>query len=83
MNKKHVYKVASSWLCYPASIIKQPEQADHLMASIRSMSIEDPLTKQRNLEMAYRRTITADLLPRPRTRLDERETETGFPAYTA
>ena len=32
--------------------------------------------------MAYRRTITADLFPRPKTRLDERETERGFPAYS-
>ena len=32
--------------------------------------------------MAYRRTITADLSPRPHTRLNKGETEIGFPAHT-
>ena len=79
---RHMYKAASSRLHFPASSIKQPEQADHLMASAWSKSISDPLTEEQNMEMAYRRTITAGLSPRPNTRLNESETEIGFPAYT-
>ena len=52
------------------------------MASIWSKSISDPLTEEQSLEIAYRRTLTADLSPRPNTRLSKRETEIGFPAYT-
>ncbi|KAM0796847.1 heterokaryon incompatibility protein-domain-containing protein [Usnea florida] len=80
---KTMYKTASSRLHFPASSIKQPEQADHLMASIWSKSISYPLTEEQTLEMAYRRTITADLFPRPKTRLNDREIQIGFPAYTA
>lgn len=80
---KYMYEAAASRTCFPASSIKQPEQADHIMASIWSKSVNDPLTEDQSLEIAYRRTITADLLPRPKTRLSERETELGFPAYTS
>lgn len=80
---KHMYKAASLRTCFPPSSIKQPEQADHIMASMWSKSVDDPLTEEQSVEMAYRRTVTADLLPRPKSRLNERETELGFPAYTS
>ena len=80
---KHMYKAASLRMCFPPSSIKQPEQADHIMASMWSKSVDDPLTEEQSVEMAYRRTVTADLLPRPKSRLNERETELGFPAYTS
>lgn len=80
---KNMYEAASSRTNFPASSIIQPEQADYIMASIWSKSVDDPLTESQSLEMAYRRTITADLLPRPKTRLSESETELGFSAYTS
>ena len=80
---KYMYKAASSRTCFPPSSIKQPEQADHIMASMWSKSVDDPLTEEQSVEMAYRRTVTADLLPRPKSRLNERETELGFPSYTS
>ena len=80
---KHMYKAASSKTCFPASSIKRPEKADHIMASVWSKSVDDSLTEEQSVEMAYRRTITADLLPGPKTRLNEREIELGFPAHTS
>ena len=79
---KHMYKAASSITCFPPSSLKQPEQANHIMASMWSMSVDDPLTEDQSVEMAYRRTVTADLIPGPKSRLNDRETELGFPAYT-
>ena len=80
---KHMYRTASLRTRCPASFIKQSEQADHIMASLWSISVNDPLTEEQSLEMAYRRTVTADLLQRPITRLTALETELGFPAYTS
>ena len=82
-NWRKLYEAAVSQLPFPASDIKKPGQADHIMACTWSKSIDQPLTDEQTLEMAYRRTITADLYPRPNSRLTERETTLSFPAYTS
>ena len=51
---KQMYKAASSRLRFPASSIKHPEQADHLMASIWSKSV------QVDRRSSYRRAESED-----------------------
>lgn len=46
--------------------------------------MDDPLDEHQAVEMAYRRTVSGDLLPRlTNSRLNEVETKEGFPAYTS
>lgn len=78
-----LYRTAVGNVTFPISSLKAPEQADKIMASIWGKSVNDPLTEAQTVEMAYRRTITADLYPRPTSRLNKRESNEGFPAYTS
>ena len=79
-----MYKRAAKQIEFAKPTFKQQEHADQIMASLWHKSIHDPLSEDESLEMAYRRTITADLLPRPKnSRLSESETTGGFPAYAS
>ena len=81
---KRMYSNAAKNIQFPASSLKQQQQADRITASVWERTISDSLSDDETVEMAYRRTITADLLPRPSsTRLTEKEAKEGFPAYTA
>ena len=77
-----LYRSAVDNVKFPISSLKAPEQADKIMASMWGKSVNDPLTEPQTVEMAYRRTITADLFPRPTSRLNEVESK-QFPAYTS
>ena len=77
-----MYRTASKEIQFPISSINTDERADRITALLWRQSIDDPLDEEETVEMAYRRTITADLLPRPKTRLNKTETTNGFPAYT-
>lgn len=77
-----LYRSAVGNVKFPISSLKAPEQADEIMASIWGKSVNDPLTESQTVEMAYRRTITADLYPRPTSRLNKGESNL-FPAYTS
>ena len=78
-----MYKLAAKQIEFAKCSFKQQEQADQIMASLWHKSTSDPLNEDETLEMAYRRTITADLLPRPNSRLSESEITGGFPAYAS
>ena len=78
-----LYSTAAAKVAFPQTSFKQREKADRITAAIWKKSIHDELNDEQSIEMAYRRTITADLLPGPNSRLDTRETEKSFPAYTS
>lgn len=78
-----MYKKAALSIHFPASSLEQLETADHITAAMWSTSINDHLTDDSAVEMAFRRTITADLLPRPKSRLNKEETIKSFPAFSA
>ena len=78
-----MYSTAAAKVAFPHSSLKQREKADMITAATWKKSVHDELNDEQSIEMAYRRTITADLLPRPNSRLDTSETEKNFPAYIA
>ena len=78
-----MYRIASSKIPLIALIPTGSEQADFIMASIWAKSITKPLTDEESLEMAFRRTVSADLFPRPNCRLNQSEIGVQFAAYEA
>ncbi|KAL8788288.1 MAG: hypothetical protein Q9195_007385 [Heterodermia aff. obscurata] len=81
---KEMYSSAAGDIGFPFASLQDCEHSDRITASLWGKSIDDPLDEHQAIEMAYRRTVSADLLPRPTSsRLDEVETEMGFPAYTS
>ena len=78
-----MYKRGVENINFPVSSLKRPERADNIMASIWNQDIDDPLSSDQQVEMAYRRTVTADLYPRPQSRLNTKETSDGFPAFVS
>ena len=81
---KEMYSSAARRIAFPFASLHGFEHVDRITASVWGKSMDDPLDEHQAIEMAYRRTVSADLLPRPSiSRLDERETKVGFPAYTS
>lgn len=80
---REMYSTAAAKTNFPYASLKQKEKADRITAAIWNKTIHDDLDDDQGIEMAYRRTVTADLLPGPDSRLNAGETEEGFPAYTA
>ena len=66
---------------FPFASLHASEHFDRITASLWGKSMDD-LDEHQAIEMAYRRTVSADLFPRAHSnRLDETETKIGFPAY--
>ena len=81
---KETYSSAARRITFPFASLHGFEHLDRITASAWGKSMDDPLDEHQAIEMAYRRTVSADLFPRPNiSRLDERETKMGFPAYTS
>ena len=80
---REMYSTAAAKIAFPYTSLKKREKAGMITAAISGKSVHDELNDEQSIEMAYRRTVTADLLPGPNSRLNTRETEKGFPAYTA
>ena len=81
---KEMYSSAAKQISFPFASLRDCEHSDRITASLWGKSMDDPLDEHQTIEMAYRRTVSADLLPRPNSsRLDESETKVGFPAYSA
>lgn len=80
---REVYSTAAAKIAFPYASLKQKEKADMITAAIWNKTVLDDLDDEQSIEMAYRRTVTADLLPGPNSRLNTSETEEGFPAYTS
>ena len=82
-NWREMYSNAAAKVAFPYTSLKKRERADVIVAAIWGKTIHDELNDEQSIEMAYRRTVTADLLPGPDSRLNARETKRSFPAYTA
>ena len=80
---REMYSTAAAKITFPCASLKQREKADMITAAIWNKTVLDDLDDEQSIEMPYRRTVTADLLPGPNSRLNSSETEEGFPAYTA
>ena len=78
-----MYSTAAAKTAFPSTSLKKGEKADMITAAVWGKTVHDELNDEQSIEMAYRRTVTADLLPGPNSRLNTYETEKGFPAYTA
>lgn len=79
---KEMYSSAARNIRFPFASLHDCEHLDRITASLWGKSMDDPLDEPQAIEMAYRRTVSADLLPRPHSnRLDEMETKVSFPAY--
>lgn len=79
---REMYSTVTAKITFPYASLKQREKADMITATIWNKAVDDDLDDDQSIEMAYRRTVTADLLPGPNSRLNTSETEEGFPAYT-
>ena len=80
---REMYSTAAANIAFPYTSLKQRERANMLTGAIWNRTVHDDLDDEQSIEMAYRRTVTADLFPGPHSRLNAREIEEGFPAYTA
>ena len=60
-----MYAQASARIKFPASGLRHSEGADPLTSLIWRKTSDDTLTDEQAVKMAYRRTVTADLYPRP------------------
>lgn len=81
---KEMYNNAANQINFPRSALQAHEHVDRITASVWNKPLDDALNDEEVIEMAYRRTISAELLPRHDSkRLNQRETKEGFPAYTA
>ena len=81
---REMYSSAARNIAFPLASLDDCEYSDRITASLWGKSMDDPLDEHQTVEMAYRRTVTADLLPRPNSnRLLKSETGAGFPAYTS
>ena len=80
---REMYSTAAANITFPHTSLKKREKADRITAAIWNKTVHDDLDTVHSIEMAYRRTVSADLLPGSSSRLNTRETEEGFPAYTA
>ena len=79
---KEMYSSAARSVKFPFASLHACEHSDRITASLWGKSMDDPLDEHQAVEMAYRRTVSADLLPRIHSnRLDEKETKVSFPAY--
>ena len=80
---KAMYSNAAKQINFPFASLRDDEHPDEITASLWGNARDDPLDDHQAIEMAYRRTVSSDLLPRLHSsRLDEDETKVGFPAYT-
>ena len=79
---REMYSTAAAKIAFPYTSLKQKEKADIITTAIWNKTVHDDLDEEKSIEMAYRRTVTADLLPGPCSRLRIREIEEVFPAYT-
>ena len=81
---KEMYSSAAKHITFPCASLPDCEHPDRVTASSWGISMDDPLDEHQAVEMAYRRTVSGDLLPRlTNSRLNEVETKEGFPAYTS
>ena len=80
---REMYRIAAAKVAFPSTSLMKRERADIITAAIWGKTVHDELNDEQNIGMAYRRSVTADLLPGPDSSLNTRETEQGFPAYTA
>lgn len=80
---REMYSTAAAKVAFPDISLKKRERADIITAAIWGRTVHDELNDEQSIEMTYRRTVSADLLPGPDSRLNARETERSFPAYTA
>lgn len=82
-RRKEMYSSAARDLAFPFVSLPGIEHSDRITASLWGKSIDDPIDEHQAIEMAYRRTLSADFFPRSNNnRLDEFRASMLFPGYT-
>lgn len=76
---REMYRTAAESIQFPAQCISQPEKLDSMIASVGNGVILECPSETEAVEMAFRRTVTADLLPRASGRLSDAEANEFYP----
>lgn len=78
---QEIYANAASVLELPSSVIQKVEHSDDLSSVNPWTKEQADLSQAEKLKVALRRTLTADLYPRPKGRLPEHAIKENFPRY--
>ena len=79
-----MYRIAAESISFPASSIDSGEKLDPIIACVGNKSIhERSCSGTEAIETAFRRTVTADLLPRASGRLSQAYAKELYPVITS
>lgn len=76
---RNMYRTAAESIRFPAQCIRKYEKLDSTISCVGSAQIQEGSDDTEAIEMAFRRTVTADLLPRASGRLSDNEAKEFYP----
>ncbi len=76
---RKMYRTAAASTLFPSQCIRQSEELDTMITSIGNDEIAGYSSGMAAVEMTFRRTVTADLLPRASGRLSDAESNEFYP----